>query len=218
MHRRTIAVSLSLAGALLLGAWTALGQAPRSAPPAGDYPCLTSRMTFSPVQGPVGPLMIIAYDPSALGTLRLDGKGAYRTSGSRGGRYAFNRTTGAFTFVSGPLKGWPAAYEVADLNTLKRIDPSLDDARTPRVSPDGKRIAFVYHGHLWVMNLDGSGLKQATSSSGGEERPAWSPDGQSLAAATKEYGVVVLASLANGKIVEMKNREDRTLQSSGRIT
>lgn len=422
MRRRRIAIVISLVGMLLLEAWMALGQALRSAPPAGDYPCLTSRMTFSSVQGPAGPLMIIAYDPSALGTLHLDGKGAYRTSRSRGGRYAFNRSTGVFTFVSGPLKGWPAAYQVsggvptvrlagnkknavgpsarvgehtcrrrgggkftdtaapgtrrggtggaasrpngafrgtltfreswgsnaivdvematgkvvsrfegtdphrsprgetvfvnkhgalviagrngvtaatistaerderpdqpvlspdggkvayhvapvyydsrvivvtrdgkrlaefkgvtdpdwtpdgrlvvantlgtvgakpgiflsdAGLNTLKRIDPNLDDARMPRVSPDGKRIAFVYHGHLWVIGLDGSGLKQATSSSGGEERPAWSPDGRSLAAATREYGVVVLVSLANGKITEMKNRNDRTMQSSGRIT
>jgi len=59
------------------------------------------------------------------------------------------------------------------------------------VSPDGSRIAFSLFSllpssstkgmtHTWIMNMDGSGLKQLTNSSEGygEYQTAWSPDGQ----------------------------------------
>lgn len=104
------------------------------------------------------------------------------------------------------------------LTTLKRIDPNLDDAREPSVSPDGRRIALVYQGHFWTMNRDGTGLKQVTSSSGGEVRPAWSPDGRSLAGADREYGTVFVVRLSDGKIRPVKNADGTAMQSSGRIT
>lgn len=435
MRIKQFGLGLLVLGALLCAALVVQGKAARRAttgagrsaggPPAGDYPCLNSQLTYSSVPGPGGPMMQIAYYPSALGTLTLDGKGGYKTYHS-GGRYSFRAASGVFAFVSGPLANWPVAYEVdrgqpmlrlaaslkgsvgpdtkigehlcrwksdvklpdtapksfgkpqgaasgggaggrrnggfrgtltfheewgsdaivdvdiatgkaearfeggdpqrsaqgetvflnrqselviagkngvtagrvalnagddrpdsptlspdgqkvayhvapvyydsrvivatrsgkklaefkdmmspawtpdgrlvvahtlgtqdskaglfvsdADLSTLKRFDPDLDDARTPAVSPDGRRVAFVYQGHLWAVNLDGSGLKQITAGAGGEERPTWSPDGQSLAAATKEYGKVLLISVRDGHITELKNAEDRAMQASGRIT
>lgn len=42
---------------------------------------------------------------------------------------------------------------------LRRLDPNLDSPDSPGVSPDGKRVAFVQGGKLWVMNLDGSGAR-----------------------------------------------------------
>ena len=55
----------------------------------------------------------------------------------------------------------------------------------PRFSPDGKRLAFTSDrdgtDNLWVVNLDGTGLKQVTKE---KERQvnsaAWAPDGQAL--------------------------------------
>ncbi len=50
----------------------------------------------------------------------------------------------------------------------------------PRWSPDGKQIAFTSRRtgnyELWVINPDGSGLRQLTESSGGHYSP-WSADG-----------------------------------------
>jgi WD40 repeat protein len=395
-----------------------------SKPCAGDYPCLKSRLSFSPVQGPAGPLIIVQYDPSVIGTIVLDGKGGYQAF-KKTGHYAFDSASRKFSFVSGPLQGWPVVYEVsggtpmlrlaptkdgtvtaktrtgehvcrfkgdakfpdspppgdaggkpgggtgpgaptnggargtltfreswgsdsivdvnlatgevrsrfegrdacrgaggetafvnrsgalviagadgraittipvtekegrpdlpvlspdggriafhiqpvyydsrvvvatrdgkrlaefkdvtepdwtpdgrlvmakgmttvkskpglyisdADLSKLTRIDPDLDNARWPSVSPNGKTVAFVHHGHIWLMNLDGTGLKQLTVSDKGEERPAWSPDGERLAAAQKEYGTVLLISVKDGKIIKMVNRENRPMQSQGRLT
>ncbi|MGI8478504.1 MAG: hypothetical protein ACR2M2_01365, partial [Gaiellaceae bacterium] len=62
----------------------------------------------------------------------------------------------------------------------------------PDWSPDGKQIAFVDHraatgGDLWVMNADGTGLRQLTHSQPppatnfGARQPSWSPDGKTIA-------------------------------------
>jgi Tol biopolymer transport system component len=54
----------------------------------------------------------------------------------------------------------------------------------PRWSPDGQRIAFTSRRtgnyELWIMNRDGSGLRQVTESSGGHYSP-WSADGNMMA-------------------------------------
>lgn len=420
LTRRRMKITAACGAAFLLataGVSSVFGTGKRAAtPPAGDYSCLKSRLAFSPVQGPAGPLMLLQYDPSVLGTLKLDGRGQYRTRHSAG-RYSYTASTGRFSFVSGPLKGWPVVFEVrkgaprlrlastmkgrvgavgehvcrwrgsgrfadtpisssggeseneasrgpkngglkgtltfreswgsdrivdvdlttgrvrsrfagsqpfrsrsgetvfindhgqlviagsngttaatiptpgrvdmpvlspdgskvafhyepvyysskvivvtrdgkqvaefkgvtepnwtpdgrlivansratekstaaillsdAGLTSLARIDPNLDNASAPAVSPDGKRVAFVHHGHIWVMNLDGSGLKQVTTSDGGEERPSWSPDGRAITAVTKTYSVVLVVPLASGKIIQVTNEKGKSMQSSGRIT
>lgn len=63
-------------------------------------------------------------------------------------------------------------------------DGSFDS--DPAWSPDGKRILFGSNRRggsfrLYVMNSDGSGLKQAVEGvDGGWTNPAWSPDGQQM--------------------------------------
>jgi Bacterial Ig domain/WD40-like Beta Propeller Repeat len=56
----------------------------------------------------------------------------------------------------------------------------------PSYSPDGSRIAFrrfdaVSHSDIWVMNADGSGQTQLTSSPDDDINPAFSPDGTKIA-------------------------------------
>ncbi|MBO6536079.1 MAG: PD40 domain-containing protein [Balneolaceae bacterium] len=47
------------------------------------------------------------------------------------------------------------------------------------LSPDGSKLAFeVYGGNLYVMNIDGTGLKDL----GRANRPRWSPDGEYVVA------------------------------------
>jgi hypothetical protein len=118
------------------------------------------------------------------------------------------------------VEGAKAGLYVTDdsFKSLKRIDPNLDDVRQPAVSPDGKRVAFVSHGHIWTLNLDGTGLKQVTTSADGEERPTWSPDGTALAVARRVFGSVQLVSLKDGKLTDLQNGNGRGMQSSGRLT
>ncbi|HEV7825557.1 MAG TPA: hypothetical protein VGP02_11670 [Mycobacteriales bacterium] len=52
------------------------------------------------------------------------------------------------------------------------------DARRPRWSPDGRRLAFLRGTDLWVAAGDGSSPTRVARGAGG---PAWSPDGRWLA-------------------------------------
>ena len=49
------------------------------------------------------------------------------------------------------------------------------------VSPDGRRLAYQWHTHIWVANIDGSEPRQVTTSAEDETWPTWSPDGKWLA-------------------------------------
>jgi Tol biopolymer transport system component len=68
----------------------------------------------------------------------------------------------------------------AGLTSATPVGTPLDKPLTPAVSPDGARIAFELAGHIWTMNIDGSGLEQITTGNKRENTPAWSPDGKHI--------------------------------------
>jgi len=55
----------------------------------------------------------------------------------------------------------------------------------PHWSPDGKQIAFVSgrdgHGHVYVMNADGTDTRRITNTAQDDSHPTWSADGRWLA-------------------------------------
>ena len=56
---------------------------------------------------------------------------------------------------------------------------------TPTVSPDGRKIAFVYRGkdrsaELFLMNPDGTNVRQVTNGPGIVSRPEWHPSGEKI--------------------------------------
>jgi TolB protein len=76
-----------------------------------------------------------------------------------------------------------------DGSGVKRInDYGLD----PDWSPDGEKISYIEvvggHYEIFVMNADGSGRKQLTSSSGADLYQTWSPDGTKIAFISKRDG------------------------------
>ncbi|HYK19729.1 MAG TPA: tetratricopeptide repeat protein, partial [Pyrinomonadaceae bacterium] len=72
----------------------------------------------------------------------------------------------------------------ADGTEQRDLTPDNFRHAWPRWSPDGQRIAFTSRRtgeyELWVMNRDGSGLRQLTESKGGHYSP-WSHDGSMIA-------------------------------------
>ncbi len=66
------------------------------------------------------------------------------------------------------------------------------DHLTPTWSPDGARLAFVSNESgsykLWMINRDGTGLRQLTTGKGDDRYPAWSPDGNQIAFASTRNG------------------------------
>jgi Tol biopolymer transport system component len=66
------------------------------------------------------------------------------------------------------------------LRQLKETRLCIDES--PAWSPDGSKIAFeVNGGLLYIVNVDGSGLKSLRTAGLGAEYPAWSPNGKRIA-------------------------------------
>ena len=82
----------------------------------------------------------------------------------------------------------------AHASAIARVaDPTAHDSTATNVrpawSPDGKSIAFQSNRdgpyHIFVMNSDGSNLRQITSGNDNDDRhPNWSPDGKTIAVDT----------------------------------
>ena len=67
----------------------------------------------------------------------------------------------------------------------RRVTNSSETAARPSVSPDGRWLAFyqvLQNGRedLWVVNRDGTGLRQLTNDAAHDRQPLWSADGARL--------------------------------------
>jgi Tol biopolymer transport system component len=91
----------------------------------------------------------------------------------------------------------------ADLKTATPIAAAgLGEAEQPSVSPDGTLVAFMQADHIYVVGIDGTGLRPLTA--GGtflDAYPTFSPDGTSIAfqslgtyGASKPYAAVAILS------------------------
>lgn len=60
--------------------------------------------------------------------------------------------------------------------------------RTPAISPDGHRIAFVYAADIWLVDIGGGNAERLTAHPAAHSSPRWSPDGQSLAFTSNRTG------------------------------
>lgn len=73
----------------------------------------------------------------------------------------------------------------------------------PTFSPDGQRIAFIgttgEQSDLYVMQVDGTGLRRLTDDRYGDAQPAWSPDGRYIAFASERGPQTDLERMRFGK-------------------
>ncbi len=61
-------------------------------------------------------------------------------------------------------------------------------ARQPALSPDGKRLAFVYRGDIWLTSSDGGRALPLTQHVESDAYPKFSPDGKWIAFASRREG------------------------------
>lgn len=75
----------------------------------------------------------------------------------------------------------------------ERFAPTNVEEYGPWVSPDGSRVAFVSYRaggyHLWIANIDGTGIRRL-SSEPGAELVRWSPDGQKIYYTSRDLGMI----------------------------
>lgn len=115
------------------------------------------------------------------GEARVIGNGEYPTWASDG-QLAFKgwESTGVGLRLARP--------DLGDLRSL--TDQASDTA--PAVSPDGKQVAFMSQRDgdwdIYVVNTDGSGLRQLTNDPASDGLPVWSPDGKAIAFASNRGG------------------------------
>jgi TolB protein len=114
------------------------------------------------------------------------------------------------TIVAGPAWAGPAAlvyssYKLGNpyifshhLKTGARpvVARHPGSSYSPAVSPDGSRVAMILSKggspDLYVANIDGSGLKQLTTTREAEFSPCWSPDGKMICYGSRERGATRL--------------------------
>jgi tol-pal system beta propeller repeat protein TolB len=126
-----------------------------------------SRIAFLGQVGSRAGIYVVNADGSGLSRLTTaDGTALGPLWSPDGARISFGQTFLAKNgiFVVNP--------DGSDLTRLARVDTD----RSPTWSPDGKQIAFG-DGEIYVMNRDGSGRKQVTSTGGNASDPVWSPVG-----------------------------------------
>lgn len=79
-------------------------------------------------------------------------------------------------------------YLVSTSGGEARPFPGADVSATEaRWSPDGKHVAYIAGGQLWVVDANGSSPRQLTSLTGGATGPVWAPTGDRIAFTSAVY-------------------------------
>lgn len=118
---------------------------------------------------------------SVGGEVQLTGHGEYPTWGADD-RLAFKgwETTGVGLRLSEP--------DLTDIQELTNHDTDT----APAISPSGRQIAFMSrrdgNWNIYVVNSDGTGLKQLTDDPADDGLPTWSPDGKVIAFVSNRGG------------------------------
>ena len=137
--------------------------------------------------------------------------------------------SGQIVFASS-RSGVPQLYLVKiDGTDLTQITNMEQGACQPSWSPDGQQLVFISpcagrgefyetiynESSLYVINADGTGLKQLTPSPGSDFDPAWSPDGKRIAFTSVRDGFRQIYSLdVNSLAVTLLTNTTSAIESS----
>ncbi len=129
--------------------------------------------------------------------------------------------------------GLAVVLSVAGLSTARAATPTLDELLTlrsasrPRISPDGRLVAYevtetewkdnAYVTHIWLADAQSGRSFQLTRGKKSSDGGQWSPDGRWLAFFTdRESGAIVPGSCRRGRRRERRRERRRPSPTSGR--
>ncbi len=139
-----------------------------------------------------GSLMAMAFDPT---TLEVSGAPIPILDGVRtndAGPFLSVTPSGAMAYVPGTASG--TALQLVWVDRSGRTTPVVEergDYSYPRISPDGEKLALELDAgntfDTWIYDI-GRGTRIRLTSEGDSSFPAWTPDGTSVAFATRPQG------------------------------
>ena len=178
----------------------------------------------APSWGPGGRLIYHATGPGQTSSLRLDGEPITGDENAFPFRAAWSSPTEFFYTADGRIRKRSISGGTArtiDFDATLALTPARYTRRVrdvdsraprqalgivlPRISPDGRSVAFVALGDLWLMRI-GAAPENLTNDRFLDAEPAWSPDGTRLAYSTDRGG-----GLLNLWIRDLRTGEDRQL-------
>ncbi len=119
--------------------------------------------------------------------------------GTAGGQLSFSRT-GTVVYLSGKSMAENASFAWQDASGRKEALFSGTFLRTPRISPDGKRLAFSSIDGISVYDFArGAATRLTATATGASGNPVWTLDGKHLIYTNSERGITWARSDGSGE-------------------
>ncbi len=109
-------------------------------------------------------------------------------SAAKSGTLCFGYDGYLYTYANGQSKKLQVIINADTRSTNERIMPVTSGVGNMKLSPNGKEVAFVYRGDVFVSNADGSGTKQITKTPEAESDITWHSDGRMIVYASERNG------------------------------